>query len=618
MLCCNRTSKTKLTKESKMALKDARNKTAEVKEEVKTANVGNTENTMNINTGATMGLGLDLLGGLFMSVEDGSEYTNKYAEAAREKVAREATVAGMKIENKIIKLDNSQFVDLPYSYVVFATKADTTDKVYYHVVCLEATGRKPVTVNQIVADLQNRNSSLIYTPADTFDPVLKQRVDQVLQAAFGIDPVNFVTTEGHIVPHDQDPAEIAKVSAVIAYNANIAKLAMDKGLIGPINIQKLVQAEAQSFFQLDITYSGGVTIGALGRPVRSDFELDTQLVTTTKQNGIMPREARKRINTAVGYVEYIPEERQIGFGQAPQKDIIPMIILDQFHGIRPTLELSILSILNAVTFSNPQNLFALLMRVPRDLGALNVIANLDGDKSGFGKNLKFKSGKLSDEQIIQILQRMVRPNPVIAVEVEYYGADFAVNAPFAALAVPGIRERATEEIVQTAEALTGHKFQNRTVMHSEAIIVPVGEWLDKSGTKRDVREIDLAYVIEHTNDINIIMKWVASNLPASVTGMDPYIAKLEVIAAIIPNATITGKAARIVLNPAFVAELATAAVNAGYNPRTDIGAVQYTQFNNLQAVASVFGGATLNNVQFGNYGQQQMFTAPNVNMFGWR
>ena len=42
---------------------------------------------------------------------------------------------------------------------------------------------------------------------------------------------------------------------------------------------------------------------------------------------------------------------------------------------------------------------------------------------------------------------------------------------------------------------------------------------DKAGNKRDVRDFDLAYVIENAKDPSLILKWIMSNAPASVTGV---------------------------------------------------------------------------------------------------
>jgi hypothetical protein len=600
-----------------MGLADNRKKAQQTNESV--------VNETNMNTGAAMAqdaepvvdLDFDISGGLFSSLDSGSEYTNKYAENVKA-LLQPIEAKGVKIAHRVFKLDNSVYTNLPYSYVVVATESNKAKKVYYHVVCLEATGRKPLSVSQVMEGVKSNQPQLLYVAADTFDPVLKQVVEKVLTSAYNVDASALITSEGHIVPFDADPEQIAKPSAVIAKNANIGKLALDQSLIKFISIPERVSKNRNIMFQLDITYNTGVTVGILGRPIRSDFELDLNEVVINKTSNMMfNREIKNKWVSGVGYVEYLPEERpgmQPGLGV--QRDIIPMIILDNVITERTTPELAMLNIINSAVFSNPNNLFALLMHVPRDLGVLNYLANIDGEKIGFGKLLSFKSGKMTDAEVLEKMSRMFRPNPTVAVEIEFYGDDFGITHPLAALGVPGAAQQANEYLIEVTEALLGSKIMNRQIAYGEPIIVPVGEFIDKDGNKRDIREFDLAYVIQNAKDPTLIMKWVASNAPASVTGMDPYIAKLEVINALAPNALVTGKAIRLVINPLFVKEVAEKAVAAGYNPKTDIGYVNVTTFNNLQAIAAAYGNATLSGVNFGAYTQQQQFTMPGISMFG--
>ncbi|MNN69712.1 hypothetical protein D3C81_1855230 [compost metagenome] len=105
----------------------------------------------------------------------------------------------------------------------------------------------------------------------------------------------------------------------------------------------------------------------------------------------------------------------------------------------------------------------------------------------------------------------------------------------------------------------------------------------------------------------------------SITGQDPYVTKLEVINALIPNAEITAKAVRVPIDSAFLAEAATKAANIGFNPKLESAVnVGFTSYNDLSAIASSYANAGLKGVNFGQSmtGGQGYYNAPGINMFG--
>ena len=581
---------------------------------------GNTNNTTN-NGGATMDgmFGFDFMPGLFKTEENGSELTNKFAEAIKKVNAEPVQISGIEINTRVFKLDNAIFQELPYSFVIVATKTSKANEVAYHAICLEATGRKPVNVSAILEEIKFKNTTLIYTPADTFDEILKQTAEKILQDAYGQD-ATLIPTEGLVVPYDADPETVGSIAGILAYNANIGKLGLRQGLISYINLPTIVQNAKNTILQLDVTMQGGVTQNAVGRPIRSDFELDLFKSTNVNIKGTMPRSVRSRLTTAVGYLDFLVDEVPVGVGMPPKRVMTPMIIVDEMHAKKPTTDMMLLNLINSAAFANQNLLFRLLTSVNRDLGVLNVLVNLDGDKSGFGKKIKLKDGKLTDDKVMQILSSLVALTPVMAVEVELFGPNYSSLVPFAALNNPATRAIANNDIVSIAEKIVGQPLENKNVAANEGIVLPLGEWVDNNGTKRDIREIDLAFVLENTNDINLVFKFLQSNVPASISGFDPYLLRLEVINALIPNAVITGKAVRIPINPAFLNELVNKAMAAGYNPRADIGNVGFNAgFNNLQAVIAAYSNAKLNNINFGyaGYQQQPQFVNPGFNTFGY-
>jgi len=603
-----------------MALRDESKMTTQTTEKVaqeqQQQNVNQTASFDDDDFGATM----------FLVPGTGSEYLNKFIEKAKEVPAiKEPLVKkGVEIRTRLFKLDkDTQFQDLPYSYVIVATQASNSPKVYFHVILLEATGRKPVQIAHILEEIKFKRSSLIYVAADTFaDTYLQSLIKRVLMDAYGTTEDNLRPTEGLVVPHDQDPEQVGIPATVVALNNNLAKLYIENSVLNYLDLRTYTSKIAQKQGQLviDTTFNMGVFQNAVGKPIRTDFELDLVAVFNRAQS-LIGGNIRKPQTTEVGYLEYLPDMIANIPGQPPRTMIMPLVILNEFHAFRPTAEMILLNIINSSIFNNQSMHYQLLMNVPRDLGVLNVLTKTVVDpktpNAQFGKKIKLKDGKLNENEVLNFLANAVEFEKAFAVEVEYYGPNFGIEAPFAALAVPGAAEAANEEIIAIAESLTGHAFANRQVAAS-TIVVPVGEWIDNTGTKRDIREVDLAYVLEHAKDMDLVLKWIDSNAPAHITGKDPYLLKLEVINALIPNAVITGKAVRVTLNGAFYKELVEAAIAAGLNPRADIGKIEFTSYSNLQAVAAAYAGAKVGGVNFGYAGPQgPQFAMPGMGMFGY-
>jgi hypothetical protein len=170
--------------------------------------------------------------------------------------------------------------------------------------------------------------------------------------------------------------------------------------------------------------------------------------------------------------------------------------------------------------------------------------------------------------------------------------------------------------------MVGSKFTNRTVAVNEGIMVPLGYWIDSNGAKRDVREIDLVFVIENSQDPMLIQKWVQSNLPTSLTAQDPLLLKIEVMNAILPNnPVINGKATRVPINRGFIKELVSNAMACGHSPKVDAVGINMNigMFNDLQAVSTAYSNAGIGGINFGttNGFSASGIQTPNTTLFNW-
>jgi hypothetical protein len=120
--------------------------------------------------------------------------------------------------------------------------------------------------------------------------------------------------------------------------------------------------------------------------------------------------------------------------------------------------------------------------------------------------------------------------------------------------------------------------------------------MSKTG-ERDVRDCDLAMVTKFTNgQPTEIYTYDTSHYSKDVTNIDNFTAKVQIIAAVLRDATITDKSIRVTFTAKFISELTRAlaecGVAIGYEPEYQIAtAVNYGAFANRLMTGGAFAGA---------------------------
>ena len=384
--------------------------------------------------------------------------------------------------------------------------------------------------------------------------------------------------------------------------------------------------ERNSSVNLDIKFNTGLTLNPVGRVVRSDFNVESSIVSNVNVRSLHEIGGRKRLAMASGYLEYFVSEMKNEYTGQTTNIATPMIILSEFVSRANTLNYVLTSIINATAFTNRSTLGALI--IEKDAGPLNVLFNYGGEPGKFGEKLSFKDPKAKRELINDIINKHIVSTPIFAVEVEIYGANYSHMSPFAALANSESLVPATKDIIDGASLLVGAPIESKNVLAEQPAILPMGEYIDANGDTRDLREIDLAFICKHSNDIKLIYEWIYSTAtpPACIeaTGKDPYTLRLEIynklanMLGITP--VITGKVARIPLNGAFVDEITRKAMAARYYPvpvNSDIG---YNEINNLQALSGIYANATMGATGLGmpTFGNSFNSPIPGVNVSYYR
>jgi len=510
-------------------------------------------------------------------------------------------VKSSKLNIKVFKMDKDKFM-IGHSYIVYALQADN-GKIYYFAALLEITGREPLTVEQVLEDMDQKDGTALYVTADGFDRTVIEKVKYLLSKAFGDVPT--ASLEGMVVPNNTPVLVAADIVTKQAHDLFYVAYMKDTGKGRDITLNILTKDSRNSYLNVDLSFNDGITVNKLGRPVHTDFFIESSIVKNTVMRGINDVEGRKRIALATGYMDYLIRSKTHAYSGVSTKIAEPMIILNEFVGKVPTLNHVLTSIINSAVFTSYANLRNLI--IEKNGGVLNFLFNYGGDPKQLGERIDFKDPKAKPDMVADIIQEHFTDMPLFAVEIEFYGPDFAYTSAFTTLGHPNYGAMANDEILTATEDLLGFAIDEMEVAADEGLTIPIGYFEYADGERHDFREITTTFIADKTNDQQLIYDWARSNLSDSqcldTRGILPYTLRLEVIdklARILKvKPVVTGKARRIVLNGAFMDTLIRGASRSNYTPRIEAPNMSNNNHTNLQAISNAYSAGRVTAHNFG-------------------
>ena len=559
-----------------------------------------------------------------MSTNLGSEYVNKLAQNIQEAYKQLAVTD----RPKVSILDKTVITNLGYSTILVHFKYKST--VNYFMAVLEGTGELPKTAEQILAEVeasvkQTNVIPYIFTTSDAVDSILHEEAIRALVGEYG-ESVEFKSVDAAVVPSTQhDNESISLNIAAIGFNATTIDAKLSDGVLADFNITLAKKNAPTTMLKFDSNMYKQTVNNEVDAPIRADWQIELNALAAN-QNISSPnmRDGKHVLTHVCGYTDAIPEEISVptmpGMPASTQVRLHPHHIVTSNGTQTPTPAMMLLGVISSLVVTNDSMWLAAVM--PEDgksalhnTGILNMLTNLENNQNRIGEVLDLTSKKTTPDEAYALLKQMYSLGSVVSYDIESFGPQTYYTSALAYAAEPGNSENkigAAEEIVDAANWLTGGAFPSNfsinEIFTGTGIVVPLGKWSDKTG-ERDIRDIDLAFVLQHSNgDINLAHKWILSSLPKEITGMDPYITKIEVISKLIPNAVITGKAIRVTFTEKFVNTLMASATQAGLNAIYE-PVIKFAETNNLGVMNSYLAGASINNANTG-FATQQMQTGP--------
>jgi hypothetical protein len=587
-------------------------------------NVGNTEQ-VNMNVGNETPTAGGMIGFMgtdvaLMSASVGSEYTEKFATIIKEMYAK----IGVN-KPKVFVFDKEIIPDLGYSYIAIAQ--NDGNNVYYYTVMLTATGNKPLSSQAMYADFvesaKMNKPVTAYTMDQTIDRYVHELIVKRLSESYGNG--NFIPVDGVIVNEANDLENIARRTAALGYNATKIEITLKNSQ--DLNITQALSTAAGSMFSINVTPVPDTAIkDEVDKPHKALFNITLDMVTRKTVNSVHMNSAGNRtLCNITGYIDAIPEEVtiQTGYGQPPitQIRLHPHVVITNIKTTYPTTGYLMMAIATALVMDEPDVLYPIIAKDP-NVGALNIITNLEGSQNGVGKILDLSGKKVTQEEAIATIREMFTLKPLFSIDVDAFGADsFATSILSTASKLDGSPESkgAINKLLSTVVNLTNGAFPKDfpigEIFADQSIVIPSGYYYAKDGEK-DIKDLNLSFIAKSTADINMLNQYILGEFPRSKSGIDPFMNRLEFAAKLIPDALIDTRTTRVRFSGKFMATLLAAVRAAGFDPKykplmnytADVNYAQIQNFigNAVMETSPGFGRIGVNGNQFNyqtpNYG----------------
>jgi len=254
-----------------------------------------------------------------------------------------------------------------------------------------------------------------------------------------------------------------------------------------------------------------------------------------------------------------------------------------------------------------------------DIGAVGIEVNFENNANGIGSRIDTKSDSFKPEHLHKLVASTVQPGLIVSLDVPECGASTWYNGVFAAAAAGN--PRANQAIIDAANQLTNGKFSNYfgggRVAVDEDNRIHLGHYADRSGVRRDIRDIDYLAVLNLVGekDLSVVRDWSDSFVKTGYPLALRLAGRKRILTNLVNDVKITGYARRVTFEANFLDALAKAVIDCGLSIRThapyaDLGSMERASGDYLRSAmldsgnSGVFnsGGGFGNNAGVGNRG----------------
>ena len=485
---------------------------------------------------------------------------------------------------------------LAYSAVIVAAgnKAESSF-VSYHLVILEASG-KPL--ENITSSNTNGVNITIERPATAaYNATYLKAAEEVMKRLYPGRRLNSVSAEMVPKGFNWEDTEAVKNLATNAEMPVLNSTRMQEPDFVEINFRK---DTLDANFKAEISLNQPTHSDYLGLPVHSPvvIRLSAQAgkgENNNKNNNLdaNSQSASRPISTIGGFMDVQWAGMQAGGGVAFGRDNFATASTSRVFGARFVITAmeneeqtntagQVLSMCTAQAFLEAftwLNYFR-NRNLPKDkkdyreIGALNIEANVAGDAGGVGNIIDTSSANFNDAKLFELASKVFHPNTSLAVDVSDCGADTWMNEIFAAAA--NKNADAQLGILKATSRLTNGALQKFYTDTSSPVIlqnerVLMGHFRNDDGTRSDLREIDYLWVANRMGKAGVkeLQAWSQTYNP-NWDAARSLAMRREMIRNLVSDVVFTGEAQRVTIKAKFLQAAIAALGEQGFTARPSL------------------------------------------------
>lgn len=521
--------------------------------------------------------------------------------------------ANPEAEITIIPIDNVNEPALAFSVLVVCMRYKSEpDRVAFHTLILEATGDK---IQSVFENNGSKQIEITRVTGDANDQVLMAKVYEKVRIAFP-NAAAIIETDACVIPRQFNPEDKTKVH-LLALNAGLADGTFLEVTRKDFEDLNLASARDESQLVVNIQFNNNQMEDAVGEPMRSDFLINfsSQRNATQANKSINSGDRQVALTEISGFFDTVwapvaqgPLFQPQWNPQMPmptQKYAARAVITNLASNFSFTPSGILLALATAATLRDdnnwvqafrPHHVSATEIDM-RDIGALNIEANLSNEPN-FGTRIDTKSENFRLEDLGSLIAAMFQPGMILSLDVPEVGAQTWYLSMF--LAASSGSQDALSAIYHHANVLTNGAFeqyfpQGKPMFVDVGNRVHLGHWVDRSGVRRDIRDIDTIAVANMLGERSPekLRAWsdTWTRLDYSLTERMHERKKL-IMGLTNETAEFTGFAQRVTFSAEFVDALTRGCRDAGLGVRIQTP-LSSADFNNTRGVATFAGQALL-------------------------
>lgn len=480
---------------------------------------------------------------------------------------------------------NGETNNTPFSALIHVTKSiDGLKSAVYHTLLLEGSSEP---LQPELKRVDHMEIEIIRTAGEAYDVTMEEKIATLVADTL---PGYELEASGFTVISSENKPDDDNVKAVLFFSnaANEAHLDRIEG-VEPFRIQDSIDPDNDNL-RGRLEYDPEPMDNVNGLPVRSDIHVAVTAHSRSNQGQSM------RLTEVDAFVDLVlDQDANMGagnvygggglpsqFGPQTQPNFQrywPRAVLTRAdnHFNMISLETELLALITVAQMAK-DSAYTGVWRPRkgikqkddlRDIGAVNLELGMVPDAKDPNRRVRIntKSDSFSDNDAYHLIRTVVKPDLIYSMDIEEGGEHSWVQQGFL-MASAGDND-AHEAIIQAADNLTGGFFRqffdpNEPICVHDGNRIQLGYYIDKTGERRDLREIDHLAMLNMFGETNLeIVDRYADTFDRVNENMDVRLhVRTQILRDAVGDIHVKGYADRINLTPSFMNALVSAAAKA--------------------------------------------------------